>query len=180
MKKTHLSLIHISEPTRRTPISYAVFCLKKNSEWLVKKNDNDVGNLGHPLYFNKPDSLGQLSCKLGIPSLSKSGNLHPPLDFNPLSLGQLSKLSLTPSPSESGHPFWELEPGEFGHISFKSFIPSPSESGHPLSSVKPGWSGHLSFLSGTPSPSESPFPKLNFIPTTCWRLLYAFFSFNDL
>src|SRR5664279_3945365 len=25
----HLSLIHISEPTRRTPISYAVFCLKK-------------------------------------------------------------------------------------------------------------------------------------------------------
>ena len=24
-----LSLIHISEPTRRTPISYAVFCLKK-------------------------------------------------------------------------------------------------------------------------------------------------------
>ena len=28
--ETHnLSLIHISEPTRRTPISYAVFCLKK-------------------------------------------------------------------------------------------------------------------------------------------------------
>ena len=26
---TDLSLIHISEPTRRTPISYAVFCLKK-------------------------------------------------------------------------------------------------------------------------------------------------------
>ena len=26
---TTLSLIHISEPTRRTPISYAVFCLKK-------------------------------------------------------------------------------------------------------------------------------------------------------
>src|SRR5680860_1324471 len=25
---TGLSLIHISEPTRRTPISYAVFCLK--------------------------------------------------------------------------------------------------------------------------------------------------------
>src|SRR5665647_3204040 len=24
----YLSLIHISEPTRRTPISYAVFCLK--------------------------------------------------------------------------------------------------------------------------------------------------------
>src|SRR5680860_1649091 len=27
----HLSLIHISEPTRRTPISYAVFCLKKKT-----------------------------------------------------------------------------------------------------------------------------------------------------
>ena len=27
----YLSLIHISEPTRRTPISYAVFCLKKNA-----------------------------------------------------------------------------------------------------------------------------------------------------
>src|SRR5664279_878956 len=28
-KDIRLSLIHISEPTRRTPISYAVFCLKK-------------------------------------------------------------------------------------------------------------------------------------------------------
>ena len=28
-RKEGLSLIHISEPTRRTPISYAVFCLKK-------------------------------------------------------------------------------------------------------------------------------------------------------
>ena len=28
-KSVDLSLIHISEPTRRTPISYAVFCLKK-------------------------------------------------------------------------------------------------------------------------------------------------------
>ena len=28
-KISQLSLIHISEPTRRTPISYAVFCLKK-------------------------------------------------------------------------------------------------------------------------------------------------------
>ena len=27
-----LSLIHISEPTRRTPISYAVFCLKKKNK----------------------------------------------------------------------------------------------------------------------------------------------------
>src|SRR5665647_3704228 len=31
-----LSLIHISEPTRRTPISYAVFCLKKKKK--KKKN----------------------------------------------------------------------------------------------------------------------------------------------
>ena len=31
-----LSLIHISEPTRRTPISYAVFCLKKKK--IKKKN----------------------------------------------------------------------------------------------------------------------------------------------
>src|SRR5665647_3866011 len=29
---TDLSLIHISEPTRRTPISYAVFCLKKKKK----------------------------------------------------------------------------------------------------------------------------------------------------
>src|SRR5665647_2371822 len=28
-----LSLIHISEPTRRTPISYAVFCLKKKKKF---------------------------------------------------------------------------------------------------------------------------------------------------
>src|SRR5680860_1811465 len=28
----YLSLIHISEPTRRTPISYAVFCLKKKTK----------------------------------------------------------------------------------------------------------------------------------------------------
>ena len=36
-----LSLIHISEPTRRTPISYAVFCLKKkkrNNKHNKKKN----------------------------------------------------------------------------------------------------------------------------------------------
>src|SRR5665647_1799723 len=30
-KEYKLSLIHISEPTRRTPISYAVFCLKKKN-----------------------------------------------------------------------------------------------------------------------------------------------------
>ena len=32
-----LSLIHISEPTRRTPISYAVFCLKKKKKRYKKK-----------------------------------------------------------------------------------------------------------------------------------------------
>ena len=31
-KLLDLSLIHISEPTRRTPISYAVFCLKKKKK----------------------------------------------------------------------------------------------------------------------------------------------------
>ena len=33
-----LSLIHISEPTRRTPISYAVFCLKKKKKTQRKVN----------------------------------------------------------------------------------------------------------------------------------------------
>ena len=33
----YLSLIHISEPTRRTPISYAVFCLKKKKQEKNKK-----------------------------------------------------------------------------------------------------------------------------------------------
>src|SRR5665647_3809181 len=33
----YLSLIHISEPTRRTPISYAVFCLKKKKKKNKKK-----------------------------------------------------------------------------------------------------------------------------------------------
>src|SRR5680860_1703339 len=32
LKELLLSLIHISEPTRRTPISYAVFCLKKKKK----------------------------------------------------------------------------------------------------------------------------------------------------
>ena len=37
-----LSLIHISEPTRRTPISYAVFCLKKKKkETHQQKNKNN-------------------------------------------------------------------------------------------------------------------------------------------
>ena len=32
-----LSLIHISEPTRRTPISYAVFCLKKKIFLMIRR-----------------------------------------------------------------------------------------------------------------------------------------------
>ena len=35
----YLSLIHISEPTRRTPISYAVFCLKKKNTYLLYTSD---------------------------------------------------------------------------------------------------------------------------------------------
>ena len=38
-KSRHLSLIHISEPTRRTPISYAVFCLKKKKKEQKKKKE---------------------------------------------------------------------------------------------------------------------------------------------
>ena len=36
-----LSLIHISEPTRRTPISYAVFCLKKKKKKTNKSTDKE-------------------------------------------------------------------------------------------------------------------------------------------
>src|SRR5680860_1684324 len=32
---SNLSLIHISEPTRRTPNSYAVFCLKKKKNYIA-------------------------------------------------------------------------------------------------------------------------------------------------
>ena len=40
-----LSLIHISEPTRRTPISYAVFCLKKeiDKQYYTEYNAHDNG-----------------------------------------------------------------------------------------------------------------------------------------
>ena len=42
VKELNLSLIHISEPTRRTPISYAVFCLKKkNTEKKKKKTQKN-------------------------------------------------------------------------------------------------------------------------------------------
>src|SRR5665647_3876656 len=36
-----LSLIHISEPTRRTPISYAVFCLKKKKAASCLRSSNN-------------------------------------------------------------------------------------------------------------------------------------------
>src|SRR5660397_271094 len=36
----HLSLIHISEPTRLRRISYAVFCLKKKKKKKKKKKNN--------------------------------------------------------------------------------------------------------------------------------------------
>ena len=39
-----LSLIHISEPTRRTPISYAVFCLKKKKKKTKQKKKNSSKN----------------------------------------------------------------------------------------------------------------------------------------
>ena len=41
-----LSLIHISEPTRRTPISYAVFCLKKKKK---KKKDTTKYSDAHAI-----------------------------------------------------------------------------------------------------------------------------------
>ena len=34
---TWLTLIHISEPTRQTEISYAVFCMKKKNVFLLKR-----------------------------------------------------------------------------------------------------------------------------------------------
>src|SRR5665647_3517398 len=37
-----LSLIHISEPTRRTPISYAVFCLKKKKPVRISQRKRKV------------------------------------------------------------------------------------------------------------------------------------------
>ena len=42
---TLLSLIHISEPTRRTPISYAVFCLKKK---ICRKRNKLIVSLESP------------------------------------------------------------------------------------------------------------------------------------
>eukprot|EP01016_Furgasonia_blochmanni_P034888 TRINITY_DN380_c0_g2_i2.p1 TRINITY_DN380_c0_g2~~TRINITY_DN380_c0_g2_i2.p1 ORF type:complete len:109 (+),score=16.26 TRINITY_DN380_c0_g2_i2:66-392(+) len=45
----YLSLIHISEPTRRTPISYAVFCLKK------KKSPVKVSKPSARILFVSPD-----------------------------------------------------------------------------------------------------------------------------
>ena len=52
-----LSLIHISEPTRRTPISYAVFCLKKK-HGAVMWDDN--GNIGKR--YRRQDEIGTPYC----------------------------------------------------------------------------------------------------------------------
>ena len=40
VRAEHLSLIHISEPTRQAEISYAVFCLKKKKQHKNKKKNN--------------------------------------------------------------------------------------------------------------------------------------------
>ena len=50
-----LSLIHISEPTRRTPISYAVFCLKKKKKITRKHEKKTQPNVVH--LHNSPASL---------------------------------------------------------------------------------------------------------------------------
>ena len=44
-RKVKLSLIHISEPTRRTPISYAVFCLKKKKKPSTRRTPNSYAVL---------------------------------------------------------------------------------------------------------------------------------------
>ena len=51
-----LSLIHISEPTRRTPISYAVFCLKKKKKKQTKtKNKKKKKTNNIEKYDNKTE-----------------------------------------------------------------------------------------------------------------------------
>ena len=44
----YLSLIHISEPTRRYAISYAVFCLKKKRSTNAKKTEKHAAMLEIP------------------------------------------------------------------------------------------------------------------------------------
>src|SRR5665647_468232 len=52
-----LSLIHISEPTRRTPISYAVFCLKKKKKKKFnKKTKNIIVKNKKTKYNNKQET----------------------------------------------------------------------------------------------------------------------------
>ena len=52
---TFLSLIHISEPTRQAEISYAVFCLKKNSDLSstpkTLSNGIKIAKISHGLCF---------------------------------------------------------------------------------------------------------------------------------
>ncbi|GLO96951.1 hypothetical protein HpBGD38_14940 [Helicobacter pylori] len=40
-----LSLIHFSEPTRRTPNSYSVFCLNKKTDISISLQDQDEKNM---------------------------------------------------------------------------------------------------------------------------------------
>ena len=57
-----------------------------------------------------------------------------------------------------------MVPISFGQLSSGSATPSSSESGHPYSSAEPGIFGHLSFLLKTPSSSLSLFPAAKYIP----------------
>ena len=49
-KQLTLSLIHISEPTRRTPISYAVFCLKKKKKIKTERKKRKIKSKNHHIH----------------------------------------------------------------------------------------------------------------------------------
>ena len=87
----------------------------------------------------------------------------------PLTVGQRSSISATPSPSVSGQPFKLAGPAVSGRRSKSFGIPSLSLSiGQPVvSTLVPGLvSGHLSLMSATPSLSESGQPFNNAVPAT--------------
>ena len=65
-----LSLIHISEPTRLRCISYAVFCLKKNSNKIILGE----GNINSPLMLIG-EAPGAEEEKLGVPFRGEVGEL---------------------------------------------------------------------------------------------------------
>src|SRR5665647_3643575 len=52
-----LSLIHISEPTRRTPISYAVFCLKKKKKPIILQKTQQTQNKHQPDHQKKKNRI---------------------------------------------------------------------------------------------------------------------------